>query len=193
MVICGSCRQGFHTACFGMLAVPHADPWYCRGCTMLQQLAVGQQIITESPQNLHPGGTSAQPHHTQGLYLATIASMRQVQQDATGRCACTLAWHHCLTRCASTATHNPTETVHAGPDRIPLTSTAVPAMHLHQLQSLVQCDTATMTQNQRINGQKGIHGKTTSAACHFDMFLCSPRADREGRRVNRLEWLRPGF
>jgi len=84
MVICDSCEQGLHTACFGMLAVPDTDPWYCRGCTVLQQLAVGHQIITESPQNLHPGGTSAQPHHTQGLYLATIVSLGQVQKDATG-------------------------------------------------------------------------------------------------------------
>jgi len=58
---------------------------------VLQQLAVGQQIITESPQGLHPGGASAQPYHTQGLSPVTIypASLGQYpasvgQQDATG-------------------------------------------------------------------------------------------------------------
>ena len=50
MVICDACEQGFHTACFGLPAVPDADTWHCKGCTGLQQLAEGQHIITESPQ-----------------------------------------------------------------------------------------------------------------------------------------------
>jgi len=33
---------------------------------------------------MYPGSASAQPHHTQGLYMATIISLGQVQQDATG-------------------------------------------------------------------------------------------------------------
>jgi len=68
MVICDACEQGFHTACFGMVAVPNADTWHCTGCSVLQQLAVGQHIITESPQLLYRGSASAQPHRAQGLY-----------------------------------------------------------------------------------------------------------------------------
>jgi hypothetical protein len=45
----------------------YADLWYCRVCTVGQQLAVGQRITTEPSQNLHPGGTTAQPHYTQVL------------------------------------------------------------------------------------------------------------------------------
>lgn len=85
MVICDSCEQGFHTACFGMPAVPDASPWHCVGCSSLQQLAAGHQIVTESPQDLYPGGAAVQPHHTQGLHQATIISLGPMQQDAAGR------------------------------------------------------------------------------------------------------------
>ena len=85
MVICDCCEQGFHTACFGMAAVPDADPWHCPGCKALQQLAVGQQIITESPQLLYRGSAAPQPHHTQALYMATITSLGPMEHDATGR------------------------------------------------------------------------------------------------------------
>lgn len=64
MVICDCCEQGFHAACFGMAAVPHADSWHCTGCSMLQGLAVGQQLVTESPQLLYRGSAAGQPHHT---------------------------------------------------------------------------------------------------------------------------------
>mgnify|MGYP001807501566 CR=1 FL=1 len=84
MVICDCCEQGFHTACFGMPAVPDADTWQCTGCSVLQGLAAGQQVITESPQLLYPGSAAAQPQHTQGLYMATITSVGPMQHDATG-------------------------------------------------------------------------------------------------------------
>ena len=84
MVIYDCCEQGFHTACFAMAAVPHADSWYCRGCSVLQGLAVGQQIVTESPQLLYRGSAAGQPHHTQALYMATITSVGPMQRSDTG-------------------------------------------------------------------------------------------------------------
>lgn len=84
MVICDCCEQGFHTACFGMAAVPDADSWHCPGCSVLQGLSVGQRIVTESPQLLYRGSAAGQPRHTQGLYMATITSLGPMQHDATG-------------------------------------------------------------------------------------------------------------
>lgn len=45
---------------------------------------MGHQLVTETPQSLYPGGDAAKPHHTQGLYLATIVSLGQMQRDDTG-------------------------------------------------------------------------------------------------------------
>lgn len=50
LVIRDSCDFGFHTACFGLPAVPEGD-WHCQGCTALQQLSIGALLFTESPQN----------------------------------------------------------------------------------------------------------------------------------------------
>lgn len=45
MAICDCCKQGFHTACFGMHTVPDA----VQRLQVLQHLLVVQHIITESP------------------------------------------------------------------------------------------------------------------------------------------------
>jgi hypothetical protein len=85
MVICDSCLQGFHTGCFGMSAIPEEDSWECAGCTALKRLAVGQQIVTESGQNLYGVGI-AEPHLTQGLYAATIRKLGKLQRESGGGC-----------------------------------------------------------------------------------------------------------
>jgi len=81
--MCDACNQGHHTACFGMQAVPEANPWLCAGCTVLRQLAVGQHIVTETPQNLYQVGV-AEPHLTQALYLSSISSLGPLQRDGSG-------------------------------------------------------------------------------------------------------------
>jgi hypothetical protein len=82
MVICDGCNQGFHLACFGMSHVPETETWHCPGCSTLQQLQVGSTVVIEATQLLYKGST--EPHHTQGLFLATISSLGPMQQDGSG-------------------------------------------------------------------------------------------------------------
>jgi hypothetical protein len=91
-----------------MQAVPDVGPWYCTGCELLQQLAVGLQLITESTHVLYPGGAADQPHHTHAYtwpqYPAS-ARCNRTHVVAAGRSARRAPWHHCLVSCVSLAKH----------------------------------------------------------------------------------------
>jgi hypothetical protein len=76
MVICDSCSQGFHLTCFNLPAIPEDDEWHCQGCTELQRLAVGQQLIVEMPQPLY--NAEQDPHFTQGMFQGTISTLGQL-------------------------------------------------------------------------------------------------------------------
>lgn len=73
MLICDSCHQGFHLACFGLATIPEEEEWYCQGCQQLESLTVGQHIVLEMAQPLYKDGTDS--HFTQGLFEATIHSL----------------------------------------------------------------------------------------------------------------------
>jgi hypothetical protein len=68
-------------ACLGIACIPD-DDWECSSCTALNQLGAGSNIVLECPQALYQDGPD--PHLTQGLFNATIRSIKAAERDSSG-------------------------------------------------------------------------------------------------------------
>jgi hypothetical protein len=78
MLICDTCQQGFHLACFGLPSIPEDDEWICQGCEQLGMLSVGQPLVLEMAQLMYTD--SQDPHLTQGLFKGYIRALGAIDR-----------------------------------------------------------------------------------------------------------------
>jgi hypothetical protein len=112
MVICDCCKQRFHTACFGLQAVPDVAPGntHAAGCCISWQW--GSRSSQSPPMiftlGLHELSLITHKACTWPQYPASGLCNR-TPMAAAGRCSpcsCSPPWHHRLVPCVSTAKHD---------------------------------------------------------------------------------------